>query len=58
MVLKNNVTDVLNNRIRATDAVVKCSFCLLSSKATPSIQHRTTRFKSIYTKSWDISLLN
>ena len=58
MVLKNNVIDVFNNCIRAIDAVIKCPSCLLSSKATLSIWHRTTRFKSICTKSWDISLLN
>ena len=32
MVLKNNVIDVLNNRIRATNAIAKCSSYLLSSK--------------------------
>ena len=58
MVLKNNIIDVFNNCKRATDAVIKCPSYLLSSKATLSIQYRTTRFKSIYTKSWDISLLN
>jgi hypothetical protein len=33
MVLKNNVTDVLNNRIRAIDAVAKCPSCLLGREA-------------------------
>ena len=58
MVLKNNVIDVLNNHTRATDAIAKYFSYLLSSKAMLSIRHRTTRFESIYTKSWDISLLN
>jgi len=51
MVLKNNVIDILNNRIRAIDTIIKCPSYLLSSKAILSIWHRTTRFKSIYTKS-------
>jgi len=50
-VLKNNVIDVFNNRIIAVDAIAKCPFYLLGSKATLIIRHRTTRFKSIYTKS-------
>jgi hypothetical protein len=33
MVLKNNVMDVLNNRIRATDAVAKCPSYLLGREA-------------------------
>ena len=37
MVLKNNVIDVLNNRIRAIDAVVKCPSYLLGREATPVI---------------------
>jgi hypothetical protein len=37
IVLKNNVTDVLNNRIIAADAIIKCPFYLLGSKATLSI---------------------
>jgi hypothetical protein len=51
IVLKNNVIDVLNNYIIAVDAIAKCPSYLLGSKATPIIRHRTTRFKSIYTKS-------
>ena len=56
--LKNNVIDVFNNCIRATDAIIKCPSYLLSSKAILSIQYRTTRFENICTKSWDISLFN
>jgi hypothetical protein len=37
MVLKNNITDVLNNCIRATDAVVKCPSYLLGREAIPVI---------------------
>jgi hypothetical protein len=37
MVLKNNVTDVFDNRIIATDAIAKCPSYLLGSKATPII---------------------
>jgi len=33
IVLKNNVIDVLNNCIIATDAIIKCPSYLLSSKA-------------------------
>jgi len=51
IVLKNNIIDVLNNRIIAIDAVTKCPSYLISSKATLIIWHRTTRFKTIYTKS-------
>jgi hypothetical protein len=51
MVLKNNVIDVFNNCIIAADAIIKCPSYLLGSKATLIIRHRTTRFKSIYTKS-------
>ena len=51
MVLKNNVINIFNNCIRVIDAVIKCSSYLLNSKATLSILYRTTRFKSIYTKS-------
>jgi len=51
MVLKNNVIDVLNNCIIAADAIIKYPSYLLGSKATPIIWYRTTRFKSIYTKS-------
>jgi hypothetical protein len=51
IILKNNVIDILNNCIRATDAIIKCSSYLLSSRATSNIWYRTTRFKSIYTKS-------
>jgi hypothetical protein len=51
IVLKNNVIDVFNNRIIAIDAIIKYLSYLLSSKATPIIRYRTTRFKSIYTKS-------
>jgi len=50
-VLKNNVIDVLNNYIIAVDAIIKYPFCLLGSKATLIIRHRTTRFESICTKS-------
>jgi hypothetical protein len=58
IVLKNNVIDVLNNRIIAADTIIKCPSYLLGSKATPIIRHRTTRFKSTYTKSRETSLLN
>ena len=34
IVLKNNIIDVLNNRIIAIDAIIKCPSYLLSSKAT------------------------
>jgi hypothetical protein len=51
IVLKNNVIDVLNNCIIAVDAITKCPSYLLGSKATLIIRYRTTRFKSIYTKS-------
>jgi len=37
MVLKNNITDVLDNRIRATDAIAKCPSCLLGREAMPVI---------------------
>jgi hypothetical protein len=37
MVSKNNVTDVLNNRIRATDAIIKCPSYLLGREAIPVI---------------------
>jgi hypothetical protein len=33
MVLKNNVTNVLDNRIRAVDAVAKCPSYLLGREA-------------------------
>jgi hypothetical protein len=33
-VLKNNIIDVLNNRIIAIDTIIKCPSYLLSSKAT------------------------
>jgi len=33
MVLKNNVIDVLDNRIRAIDAIVKCPSYLLGREA-------------------------
>jgi hypothetical protein len=51
IVLKNNVIDVFDNRIIAADAIAKCPSYLLGSKATLIIWYRTTRFKSIYTKS-------
>jgi hypothetical protein len=51
IVLKNNIIDILNNRIRAIDAITKCPSYLVSSKATLSIEYRIARFKSIYTKS-------
>jgi len=34
MVLKNNVIDILNKRIIARGAILKCPFYLLSSKTT------------------------
>ena len=34
IVLKNNIIDVLNNRIIAIDTIIKGSFYLLSNKAT------------------------
>jgi len=37
MVSKNNVTDVLNNRIRATDAIAKYPSYLLGREAIPVI---------------------
>jgi len=37
IVLKNNVIDVFNNRIRATDTIIKCSSYLLGSRATLNI---------------------
>ena len=37
MVLKNNVIDVLNNRIRAADAIIKCPPYLLGREAMPVI---------------------
>jgi hypothetical protein len=37
MVLKNNVTNVLNNRIRATDTIAKCPSYLLGREAIPVI---------------------
>ena len=42
--------DILNNYIIAIDVTTKCPSYLLGSRATPNIQHRTTRFKNIYTK--------
>jgi hypothetical protein len=51
IVLKNNIIDILNNYIIAIDAIVKCPPYLLISKVTLSIWYRTTRFRSIYTKS-------
>ena len=38
MVLKNNIIDILNNCIRAIDAVIKCPFCLLNREAMLVIQ--------------------
>jgi len=35
MVLKNNIIDVLDKRIIARDAIAKCPFYLLGSKAMP-----------------------
>ena len=37
MVLKNNVIDVLNNRIRAVDTIIKCPSYLLGREAMPVI---------------------
>jgi len=34
MVLKNNIIDVFNNRIIATDAITKCPSYLLGREAT------------------------
>ena len=51
IVLKNNIKDILNNYIIAIDAIIKYPSYLISSKATPIIWYRTTRFKTIYTKS-------
>ena len=51
IVLKNNIINVFNNRIIAIYTIIKCSFYLLGSRATLTIQYKTTRFKSIYTKS-------
>ena len=51
MVLKNNVIDIFNSRIIAIGAIVKCPSYLLDSRAIPTIQYRTTKFKSIRTKS-------
>jgi len=50
-VLKNNIIDILNNYIIAIGAIIKCLSYLLGSKAILIIWYRTTRFKSIYTKS-------
>jgi hypothetical protein len=50
-VLKNNAIDAPNNCILAIDAIIKYPSYLLGSKAILIIQYRTTRFKSIYTKS-------
>ena len=51
IILKNNVRDVLNNRIIAISAIIKRPFYLLGGKATLTIEYRTTRFRSIYSKS-------
>src|SRR6266702_2490519 len=48
----------LTNRMIATNAIVKCLSCLMGNEATPMIQHRTTRFRSICTKSHETSLFN
>jgi len=50
IVLKVNIIDVLNNYIIAIITIAKCPY-LLGNKTTLNIRHKTTRFKSIYTKS-------
>ena len=42
--------DVLNNYIRATDAVTKYLSYLKGNEAMLNIWYRTTRFRSKYTK--------
>ena len=42
--------DVLNNCIRAADAVTKCLSCLMGNEAMPNIWHRTAKFGNKYTK--------
>jgi hypothetical protein len=58
IVLKNNITDVLNNRVIAVDAAMKYPSYLLGRETTLIIWYRTTRFGSVYTKSQEIGLLN
>jgi hypothetical protein len=36
-ILKNNVIDVFDNRIRATDAIAKCLSCLIGNEAMLNI---------------------
>ena len=58
MVLNNNIINVFNNYIIATDAIIKCLFYLISNKTLLIIQYKTIKFKSIYIKLWEISLPN
>ena len=43
MVLKNNVINVLNNRILVRGAIIKYFSYLLGSRATLNIQYRTNK---------------
>jgi hypothetical protein len=50
MILKNNIINIFNNRIRAVDTIVKYLFYLIGNKAMLNIWYKTTRFGRKYTK--------